>query len=339
MKSNLVVLLTTLCVFFLTAELIFRIRVPDSSPGTTYGKAIKVNTDGFRDRDFVIPKPGKTYRILVLGDSFTWGVGLSIDETLPKQLEKELTNASRSSVEAINGSIPGFNTVQELMLLKEKGLKYDPDMVLLVYNFNDIEFIPQLAPVNYDQTKVIPKVEADPGEDITEIFKNKGMRGFIRWFERRSKFIAFLVVRVGSILREMGLVTSLEFSWVERIFQSYTDDNPGWLEVKRALREIAEICEARGIVFTAAIYPLLVELMSYKGKKSHETLHKYLDSLKVPHVDFLTAFEGKNGRSYWINDLDGHPNAEAHRLAVEVLLPSVKDFVTAKLQPTGSRPQ
>jgi lysophospholipase L1-like esterase len=337
MKKNIIVLITSLSIFFLTAELIFRIIVSDSPPGTTYGKAVEENTDGFRDRDFIIPKPAKTYRILVLGDSFTWGIGLTLEETLPKQLEKRLIDASANkNIEVINASIPGFNTVQALLLLNEKGLKYDPDMILLIYNLNDIEFLPQLSSKNYDETKIIPKVEVDPGEDISNTFKDKGMRGLIRWFEVRSKFVSFLVPRVGSLLRQMGLLTSVEFSWVERIFQGYTDDSPGWLETKRGLREIEEICRTRGIVFTAAIYPLLVELKSYKGKKPHATLHNYLDSIEVPYVDLLTVFEGKNSQSYWINYVDGHPNAEAHRLAMEALLPSVKDFVAAKIQPTAS---
>jgi len=339
MKKNIILLIASLSICFLTAELILRILVPDSPPGTTYGKSVKMNTDGFRDRDFIIPKPANTYRILVLGDSFAWGVGLTLEETLSKQLEKRLIDAANKNIEVINASIPGMNTVEELLLLKEKGLKYDPDMILLIYNLNDIDFLPQLSSKNYDEKKIIPKTQVDPGEDITKAFKNKGMRGFINWFEVRSKFVSFLVPRVGSLLRQMGLTTSLEFSWVERIFQGYTDDNPGWLESKRALREIAEICRNRGIVFTAAIYPLLVELKSYKGKKPHETLHNYLNSIEVPYVDLLTVFEGKNGQSYWINYLDNHPNAEAHRLVVEKLLPSVKDFVTVKFQPTGSDPQ
>jgi lysophospholipase L1-like esterase len=334
MKKNIIALIASLSVFFVTAEVILRIIVPDSAPGTTYGKAVEENADGFRDRDYIIPKPANTYRILVLGDSFTWGIGLTLEETLPKQLEKRLIGASvNKNIEVINASIPGFNTVQELLLLKEKGLKYDPDMVLLIYNLNDIEFLPQLASKNYDETKIVPKVEADRGEDVTKVFKDRGIRGFIRWFEVRSKFVFFLVPRVGSLLRQMGLLTSVEFSWVERIFQGYTDDNPGWLETKGALLEIAEICRTRGIVFTAAIYPLLVELKSYKGKKPHETLHNYLDSIEVPYVDLLTVFEDKNGQSYWINYVDGHPNAEAHRLAVEAVLPLVKNFVAAKFKP------
>ena len=39
----------------------------------TYGKTVETNLDGFRDREYIIPKPDKTYRILMIGDSFVWG--------------------------------------------------------------------------------------------------------------------------------------------------------------------------------------------------------------------------------------------------------------------------
>lgn len=326
--KNILLLIASLSVSFFVGELVFRIITPKSPPGTTYGKVIKKNTDGFRDRDFVIPKSQETYRILVLGDSFTWGVGVDVEETVPKQLEKRLSKEfPRKNIEVINAAIPGYNTVEELLLLKGRGLKYEPNMLILLYNLNDIDFKPYLSDEKYDETKVVSVLEVHPGENIAEVLKYKGIRSFINWFEVNSQFFAFLVPRVGTLLRKMGLLKSVEFSWVQTIFQGYTNENPGWLESRRALGEISEICRSHDIVFIVAIYPLLVELKKYQGKKSHEMISNYLHSIEIPFIDLLTVFEGKNGRSYWINFMDGHPNAEAHRLVTNALLPIVKDHL------------
>src|SRR2546430_1564409 len=49
---------------------------------------VKINSLGMRDREYSVEKPKGTYRILVLGDSYTFGSGVQADETYAKLLEK-----------------------------------------------------------------------------------------------------------------------------------------------------------------------------------------------------------------------------------------------------------
>ena len=48
----------------------------------TWGHLLKNNQLGFREREFDIPKPPGAFRVMVLGDSFTWGAGLSTEEAM-----------------------------------------------------------------------------------------------------------------------------------------------------------------------------------------------------------------------------------------------------------------
>jgi len=100
---------------------------------------IKINSDGFRDREFSIHKPRDAFRIIALGDSMTFGLGLDIEDTWPKQLENKL-NALNNSInyEVLNFGVPGYNTFEEVEMFKEKGIKYNPDMILLGFLVNDI---------------------------------------------------------------------------------------------------------------------------------------------------------------------------------------------------------
>jgi len=100
---------------------------------------VKINSDGFRDREFLIEKSNNTIRIIFLGDSFVFGTGLELNETIPKLLEKKLNNISiEKNFEVLNFGIPGYSTLNEIELLKVKGLKYNPDFIIIGYFHNDM---------------------------------------------------------------------------------------------------------------------------------------------------------------------------------------------------------
>ncbi len=75
--------------------------------------------------------PDKT-RILILGDSFTFGEEVSDNETYPFYLQQMIP-----STEVINLGIPGYGHDQMLIYLKEEGIKYHPDIVILGFLIMD----------------------------------------------------------------------------------------------------------------------------------------------------------------------------------------------------------
>lgn len=91
-----------------------------------------VNRAGFRDDEFSHEKSG--LRLVFLGDSFLMGANVAADETLPRFLEKEL----QPDAEVLNMGILGYGPDQSLVVLREEGLAYHPDIVLLqVFPTND----------------------------------------------------------------------------------------------------------------------------------------------------------------------------------------------------------
>jgi hypothetical protein len=102
---------------------------------------IKINSDGFRDREYSIEKPNNTIRIIVLGDSVTFGWGINVSDTYPKVLERMLNNDLNTTInfEVLNFGVPGFNTLEEIHLLEKKGFKYNPDVVIIGYVAGDAE--------------------------------------------------------------------------------------------------------------------------------------------------------------------------------------------------------
>ena len=329
MRKNFILLISSILIFFFITELFFNFIEPKSPQGTTYGVPFNLNDDSLRDKNYIKPKPKDIYRILVLGDSWTWGLGLQLDQTIPKQLETSLSNKFNNiTLEVINAAKLGFNTVQQKILFEEVGLSYQPDLVILIYNLNDIEWIPSISGNNSkdNHTNFTPVVEIDKNEDILKWYPNKEFRRFVWNLEQKSSFIRFLVPRLGVFLRDLGLLNSVEFSWVEKIYQGYNNLNPGWIASKTALNNISNICKKNNTQLIVAVYPLLIELDNYKGIQAHNTIINVWDSLKISCHDLYPIFKNKKPRKFGINHMDGHPNANAHSMVTKELLPLIESI-------------
>lgn len=76
------------------------------------------------------------YRILALGDSFAYGVGVEDDQTFSSVLERKLSGAG-GAVEVINAGNPGKGTDYALTFFQHYGRRYDPDLTVLCFFSND----------------------------------------------------------------------------------------------------------------------------------------------------------------------------------------------------------
>ncbi len=96
----------------------------------------RTNTHGQRDRDRTVHKPEGVKRILLLGDSVVEGHGLRESEILSRQLEALYPDGS---TEVLNFGVSAYCTRAEVELLETKGLRFDPDVVVLVFVENDFD--------------------------------------------------------------------------------------------------------------------------------------------------------------------------------------------------------
>lgn len=101
--------------------------------------SVKINSMGFRDYEYSAEKPENTFRIIGLGDSFTFGWGVELDETYLKRLERKLNNGLGAKYEVINLGVIGFNTLQEVELFKNKGSELNPDLITIGFLSGDRE--------------------------------------------------------------------------------------------------------------------------------------------------------------------------------------------------------
>jgi lysophospholipase L1-like esterase len=113
------------------------------------GHEIVIGSHGMRNRETPIAKPPDTYRILVLGDSIAFGFGVAEKDAFPRVVERQLRDhtlrAGHPRVEVINAGVPGWNLVNSYLFLKERGLAFQPDLVLLTLVNNDVPAVDKLA--------------------------------------------------------------------------------------------------------------------------------------------------------------------------------------------------
>src|ERR1017187_3533423 len=96
-------------------------------------KPAHINSHGTRGPEFQIEKPANTIRVLSLGDSRTFGWGLTEAETYSGQLQQLLQEkmGAAKKVELINAGVNAWSYSQMLVYFRETALNYQPDFVVL----------------------------------------------------------------------------------------------------------------------------------------------------------------------------------------------------------------
>lgn len=186
--------------------------------GRFWGAPVRINSLGLREREIETPAPNGEYRILVLGDSVPFGVGVSYEESIPHRLE-ELLNASHrgnARFRTINMGVPSYNTEQELIQLETLGLGLDPDAALLFFAPNDVQ----------PKTWVLDK-RANPLVDMAQ-------RSYA------ASLLTILYYRARAALALPDGRIALE---------QFERDHPRWQAIASALGEIAATCRERGMPF------------------------------------------------------------------------------------------
>src|SRR5690606_2311290 len=102
-------------------------------PGWNDAEFGSINSRGLWDQDYAIPKPAGRKRVVILGDSVPNDGSIPFHQRFHVILERLLGD----DVEVINVSCEGYSTLQEVRLLEQVGLAYDPDIVVVTYVLND----------------------------------------------------------------------------------------------------------------------------------------------------------------------------------------------------------
>jgi hypothetical protein len=182
-----------------------------------YRVRIQYNSRGLRGSERPYAKPPGTYRIVVLGDSFIEGYSVAERDRVTEQLEEILNGAGGPRrVEAIALGTAGYSTDQELLWLESEGVKYEPDLVVLMFYFNDVWYNTQaqywrggkpLFVVNNGSLSLTNVPVPEPKKDTRA---RRGGRtageGVTEWWRSRSRLYA-VAARAGAQLPWLSRAT------------------------------------------------------------------------------------------------------------------------------------
>jgi lysophospholipase L1-like esterase len=254
-------------------------------------------------------------RILVLGDSFTAGMGIEADDRFTERLERWLNAEARTPpAEVLNLGRPGTSTYQQIALLRA-GLKRKPDVVILTMCLNDME----------DWTR--------PKEVLAWLTQAGPSRptGLAQFLSDRSLAAGWAISRA--------------YAWVakprylEYYRKIYDSDYFGWRRFVKSAEIFEEACEAANTPLVVVIMPLFSHDLRegrYPFEYCHEAIKGVWQKHQVPVLDLYDAFKGMLPvRLQAVPGLDPHPNEIAHRVAAEAVL---LFLVEQQLIPASYRP-
>lgn len=125
-------------------------RLKPGSDGMLFQSHIVINSRGFRGPEIPAEK-GNTYRIVVLGESTTFGITLSAeDRPWPELLQQMIRDRLKlqRAVEVINAGVPGYNLDHNLFRFAKDILPLQPDLVLSYHGINGFPMLNSALPPN-----------------------------------------------------------------------------------------------------------------------------------------------------------------------------------------------
>ncbi len=324
-----------------------------------FGTPVRFNTKGLREREYTYAKRKDVFRVLILGDSFTPSLEVPFEYVWHELLEHRLNEARGTGpeVEVIGAGVQGWGTDQELLFYRHEGYRYEPNLVILQFYWddvrsNDIELLAFRNP-NYRLLKPFfvlvgdrlelrnfPYRHVEPAEAQRSAKPLAEVRRTLRQHSAAYRFLRSLV-----IARRQGRVTPFCYRSSDVPVELYIyapDDVPeyarAWELTGRLIETLANEVVGRGGRLALLYFPdrrqvlpqawedtlqcwPKVRAMRWDLDKPNRTLAKISQRLGVPYLDLtpsLREYVRQTGNSSFF-DLDGHFNRVGHVQVAEVV--------------------
>jgi hypothetical protein len=265
---------------------------PSTSPGLDYelkpdvealaqGVRVTTNSYGMRDDE---PLPGNRERIVVIGDSFTFGFGVPQEEIFPILLEQKL-NSLEDRYDVLNLSVAGYTIQDEVNILRSKGLTWNPDTVIIGYVLND----PEIEPV-----QELPSYFDEP-----------------YWWQ--YSHVLRLVAR-GVKKTQINLYGGGDY------YQYLHANQTTWQSVVTGFKEIRGMAAEHDTRVIVLIFPILdYQWEAYPYLAIHQQVAALAEENGFMVVDLTNYMAEYPPQDLRVSLQDGHPNALVHKIAAEAL--------------------
>ena len=273
--------------------------------GSYHGGDLTTNELGFRGRPYPVEKPEGVVRIVGIGDSFMFGLGVDDEATYLTQAEDLLEAGSDAQKwQVVNTGVPGYNGVMEVEALRDVGLAFSPDVVVMGFAGNDLDL------PNFIRSTPSPYA---------------GRSFLLDWLLREWRdewgHPLIEVLNRGRLTNAPKAEGSPRFEHApERVPPEYRA-LVGWAAYAGALAELQELSEREGfevVLLSLSVHegPLLARASELAAELGFNVVHvgPRLRTYMKEH-----GIERHRGSVLTVSATDNHPSAIAHRLAAEEL--------------------
>lgn len=182
---------------------------------------VNINSEGLRGPEIGPKLPG-SYRIAVVGGSAVFGGEVPTDDsTFTGLLEKKLNREGRARFDVINAGVPAYVSMQEVILLADRVIGYNPDVIVIFDGFNDV-----LTSLRRDRRPNYPwwfsEIEKLYYTSISKLFLEKKLKKYrptkllLNWIENKKndkKIITVSMEQVAFYRRNIDLMCHLAKSY------------------------------------------------------------------------------------------------------------------------------
>lgn len=269
------------------------------------GVQVETNSHGMRDDEVSVEKAKNTFRIVLLGDSFTMGWGVPQKNLYADLLERKLNRyppqgfADDTKFEVLNFGVGNYNTQQEVAMLNYKGLAFQPDLVLLGYFINDAEELKK--------------------SEKNILINHSYLYAFSSFMTRKF--------------------CSQDYKNYKTYYKNlYEGEQLGWLACKKSLQDLVEISKKHRIPVVIFLIPELHNLNSdYPFTDIHSDLTQVAKGIGLPVIDLLDNFVSSpvKEQDLWVSPTDTHANKAAQPVISEALYNRLPwaNFAQARKEP------
>lgn len=301
-----------------------------------------LNSLGYRNSEFTKEKREGSTRILIIGDSMTFGWGVSDEETYPYLLEKFLQSTGNSNVEVINGGyVGGLSPDTFYVYLKNSGIQLKPDIVILnLFVWNDISDIAENSWEKVDTSGLPERIESCCHVVDERIFRNKVIDFKYRYpLLRESHFFILLSDTLGKYFpffrRSEQLSTKGELMMGCVLHPDCIHlFGPEEQKLYTLITAMKQLVEQHNSKFIVVLMPVDVQLYPESGQKysrfgmkwypqkgNEDFIQKRIKETLLQEgisvFDLFPEFDKNRDNGYSFFPIDAHFNAEGTRIVAE----------------------
>jgi len=286
------------------------------------GRRTSLGSHGQRGGERLGGKPDGRRRLVVLGDSVAFGIGVSDHQTFAHLLQESVAD-----LEVVNLAVQGYGTGQAYLKLQREALALMPDIVLLAFCADNDVIDAARSTYVYDGTTPKPffTVEGDDLRLHDAHVKRRGGARLALWLADHSQ----LYVRASSLWspaltasRVLAAGSEDGRHWGERRRETAEDREAARELTFRLVRRMAQETAAHGARFLVAFFP---NRAAFDGVATLPGDFRTTPLLEdVASIDLTEAFRA-SGIPFEKMTLDhiGHLSPVGHRLAAEILAPAL----------------